>query len=61
MEHRKCGRKNIYTSITEAKRVRIGVSKQRTRKLYIYQCHLCHGYHLTSEPKDKLNKIKKRP
>lgn len=46
-----CNGKNIYESQHRA-RIALKVSeRQRSRKLRVYPCKKCFGWHLTSEPK----------
>ena len=46
-----CDGKNIYISEHKAKAIRNSVYKKRTKRLRVYYCPKCFGWHLTSEPK----------
>ena len=48
MNTEKCNGKNIYESEHEARKVREAAYKRSTKKLRIYWCGSCFGWHLTS-------------
>lgn len=47
---KQCNGKNCYESEREARRVR-NLRERLVQKLRVYQCDLCHYWHLTSEEK----------
>lgn len=48
-----CNGKKIYKSSQQAKHVRNAIAHNRKRKLRVYPCNKCFGYHLTKTPNEK--------
>lgn len=44
---KKCSDKNCYSK-NAAERVALNVMRKRNRKVHVYECDVCHYYHLTS-------------
>lgn len=49
-EFRSCVRKRRHKTEEDALRAAKRSTKERSKQLSVYQCHLCGGWHLTSRP-----------
>lgn len=52
----RCKNKTVWPSKKRAKLAKQKAEKIAGRKLYIYKCHRCDGYHLTKMRRDEYRK-----
>ena len=52
--YRTCTRKRRFTDVNSAREKAIYLNRRKGLTLAVYECPFCHGYHLTSQLRDKL-------